>query len=680
MRQTLTRVLAVCLGLFLLAPISTHVAVAAVKDGTIKVSPTTYYTGDTVKITADFPTATSGGQVYGNYPVLSLYADNNDGDFQPVAGQTGLKSNSKGVYTFSYVVTKAQNVKVMNDISPAYAGGEQVTTPVLALNPKLRQNVELFMQRDLSSGKIEVTAKLDPAEAGQKVALQYKSGSKWKQIGSKLTDTDGDGVITGTYDASTLTLSSQWTAKNFRIVTDATNTLTSATSPTIQFMPGPTKLGTYVIRIRTAKNVNPSKKGVEIPGTATLEVKGEAPREAKLEYVDLRGSSTSKLAKKPYKLKFDKNIKPFPGLTEGKRFNLLAMFIDNGMVRDKVGLDLGRAMAPNMAWTPGALYTEVFVNDLYQGTYLLADSIKITDGKNADRQRITVPDVKKGALLEVDGNSVSSSKFGFKTSNGVVVVFEEPDERKTKKDGSVDLEGYTDDKKVAVKKKVTDLEKVLYGSKSKGFLAKVEKLMDVDAAIDYYLIKEFTRDHDSDFYRSHFFYIKDIYADPSTDPNGRITFGPAWDFDRSAGIISDTSKAAKFASSYKDWYLRPGSIYTSTHKTHNSHWFVQLTKSPEFMEKLSIRWAQVRGEYKAVGGSSTTTKIDKNSYVGKNQDLLGVARTNDWSRWSSEARRYALRSKPKSVDGEMAYVADWYRNRYNWMDANIAKVKTVPTT
>ncbi len=672
MRHALARVMAIVLGLFLLAPISAHVAVAALRDGTIKISPTTYYTGDTVKITADFPTSTTDGQVYGNYPLLTLYADNNDGTFLPVAGQTGLKSSSSGVYTFSYVVTKVHNVKVMNDVNPAYAGGGQVTTPVLALTPKLRQTAELFMQRDLGTGNIKVTGKLAPGVAGQLVALQYLSGSSWKQIGAKLTDTDGDGTITETYDPATLTLTSQWSAKQFRIVADATGPYVSVTSPAIQFMPGPTDLGKYVMRIRTTNNVNPSKKGVEIPGTATMETNGGASQTAALEYIDLRGSSTAGYAKKPYKLKFATDTQPFsyPGLAKAARFNLLAMFLDNGLVRDKMGLDLGRKLKPNLEWTPGNLYAEVFVNDLYVGAYLVTDASKITDSSNASKQRIQVPDTKKGALLTVDGNSVSSGLFGFKTSHGIVSVFDDPDERKYEADGvTVSEKGVTDAKVAAMKEKVNALEAVLYRSnKGTGFLADVEKYLNVDSAIDYYLVKEFTRDHDADFYRSHYFYIKDLFVDPVTNPNGRITFGPVWDFDRSAGIISDTSSAAKYASSYQGWYLRPGTVYTSSHKTHNTHWFVQLTKSAEFMAKLSLRWDAVKSKFAAVGGAS---KDDLTSDVNKARDALGVARFNDWTRWASVTKRYALRSSPKSIDGEMDYASQWYRNRFAWMDANI---------
>lgn len=629
------------------------------KQGTISVSPSSYYTGDTLSVKVDFPTSSP----YGASPILTLYQDLNNGKgFVPVAGAQSKTSSSSGVYTFTMIVTQAQSIKVMNDKSASYIGGLQVTTPVVQLTPKLRQTGELFMSRIGATTGVQVTGKLSPGIAGQPVALQNLSGSTWKQVGATMAS-DADGNVTMDATLSLLGLTSQYTARQYRLVGAASGAYVQVTSPTIKFMAGPTQLGTNVMRIRTAKNVYPSTKGVEIPGSVVIEKGAVVGSPLPLDYIDLRGSSTAGYDKKPYKLKFASNVKPFDGLSEGKRFNLLAMFLDNALVRDKMGLDLGRKLVPNLPWTPGGVYTEVFVNDLYVGAYLLTDSAKITDNavKYPQRQRITVPDVKKGALLEVDGNSVSSSKFGFKTSNGVVVVFEDPDERKYTKLGEVDQEGYTDEKKTAVQAKVVALEKVLYGSKSTGFLAKVEELMDVDAAIDYYLVKEFTKDNDADFYRSHYFSIKDVFVDPTTDPNGRITFGPVWDFDRSAGIISDTSSAAKAVSSSSGWYLRPSSVYGSTHLTHNTNWFVQLTKSSEFIDRLRARWGVVDDKFEAVGVTDVYTA----------KSLLGVAATNDWDRWKSVTKRYALRAG--NIAGEMEYVADWYRDRFTWMNTNIDK-------
>ena len=159
------------------------------------------------------------------------------------------------------------------------------------------------------------------------MALQNLSGSSWKQVGSKMTSNAGNVTMTATL--SQLGITSQYAERQYRLVGDATGAYLQVTSPTIKFMAGPTELGTNVMRIRTTGNVNPSKKGVEIPGTVVMETNGTARSPETLEYIDLRGSSTAGYDKKPYKLKFAGNVTPFPGLTEGSRFNLVAMFLDN---------------------------------------------------------------------------------------------------------------------------------------------------------------------------------------------------------------------------------------------------------------------------------------------------------------------------------------------------------------
>ena len=72
-------------------------------------------------------------------------------------------------------------------------------------------------------------------------------------------------------------------------------------------------------------------------------------------------------------------------MTKGKSWTLLASYLDQSFVRDKVGLDLGRRMN-NIAWTPDSRYVELFVNDQYRGAYLMTESVKI-DGDRVNIRR-----------------------------------------------------------------------------------------------------------------------------------------------------------------------------------------------------------------------------------------------------------------------------------------------------
>ena len=65
-----------------------------------------------------------------------------------------------------------------------------------------------------------------------------------------------------------------------------------------------------------------------------------------------------------------------------------------------------------------------------------------------------------------------------------------------------------------MKSRILAFEKVLYGSDFDDPEDGWTKYLDIDSAVDYYLAKEFTKENDSDFYRSKFFYIARLHQSP----------------------------------------------------------------------------------------------------------------------------------------------------------------------
>lgn len=332
---------------------------------------------------------------------------------------------------------------------------------------------------------------------------------------------------------------------------------------------------------------------------------------------------------------------------------LLAHFIDPSGVRDKTGYDLGESLKDTLKWTPKNAYVELFVNDEYLGNYLMVESIKI----DSNREPV---DKAKGIIVEVDGRSVSSSKFGFMSPHKFPMTFKDPDEVKPAPD---EAEGYTPAKLAALKSRVSAFESVLYGSSSvsRDPVNGYAKYLDVPSAIDYYLVKEFTKDNDSDFYRSIFYSWCDYTLAGVVDsknkeicpPNSKFKMGPVWDFDRSADVITDDSTA----SSSSGWRIRGiGSTHNPNNKT---HWYVQLFKDPAFLAKTEARWAEKCSVFKAVGLGGAQADADS----------MGVGAANEWSRWASTTRRYT--PKGKMFQDEVTYVKNWYAKRYNWMNGQL---------
>jgi hypothetical protein len=420
-------------------------------------------------------------------------------------------------------------------------------------------------------------------------------------------------------------------------------------------MPGPTQLGVNVLRVDVDKGAYPTAKGTDYTGVATLSVNGTSSFDhVPLETFGVRGNSTAKLAKKPYKLKFvDKPAKGSTvfGMPRSKSWTLLASYKDNSLVRDKVGLELGRRMS-HIAWTPQSRYVEMFVNDQYMGAYLMTESVKI------DGDRVNV-DETNGMIMETDGESVLDSTLGFMSTIGKLVFkFKDPDEHKTKTDGTPDPTGVTAAKLTAVKDRINEFESKLYNASTR---AEYPNYIDVPSAIDFHLIQEFVKNSDGAFWRSHYF-----SWDPS-DPqgtsgnplrDGKFHFGPAWDFDGSAGNASTSGTSGPFVNPPAGWVMRGTGSGTSD-RTYKTQWFVQFFKDPAFEPAVKARWAEIKGEFAKIYQTQTA------AYRAE----LGVGATNDRARWPSSSKP---RPSKGTVDQDVASVTNWYEDRYTWMDGQLS--------
>jgi hypothetical protein len=600
------------------------------------ITPAVVLTGQTIHLTGDITTPVAR-KVELQYKSGSSWK-------KVVSGTTDLN----GLYDFSQKLTSTKTFRVSAakaSPNPAIVSASVTIAPVV-------ETANLSIKRNTSDGDIaDVSATLTPAIENRSVALQVQSGSKWNPVATLAEDVDGK--VSTTFDIAGVAM---FTAKSYRLVAASVDGSTAFTSPTYKFTPGPKTLGANVIRISVAGGVLPTSKSKEYTGSAVISTAG-VERTETIEKFGVRGSSTASYDKKPYKLKFDDSFKLFGMADKGKSYTMLASYLDQTFIRDKVGLDLGRKLAPTLSWTPNSRSAEVFINGEYRGVYLFTESVKIDD------KRVKISP-KTGMIMETDGSSVSNSKLGFLSTNKIAFAFKDPDEYKTLPDDPE--EGVTAAKLAAIKARTNAFEAKLYSSSAAtrddpatGY----PSFIDVNSAIDFYLVREFTKDNDSDFYRSNYLYW-DRPGDPAYPAaDDKFHFGPVWDFDRSAGNISDTDSAHKYTSSPQGWYIR-GTGTPSGRKNYKTHWFVQMFKDPAFDAAVKARWLVIRDKFASV--STTDTAADAAA--------IGVAADNDRARWAGTAKRYKARGS--SYADEIAYVTTWYRDRYNWMDQQLASGNT----
>ncbi|MEO6472241.1 MAG: CotH kinase family protein [Aeromicrobium sp.] len=539
------------------------------------------------------------------------------------------KTKANGTYSFS-ATTKAESSR-FRVVAPALGGSDAVTSDAVTVMAA-EDKVSLGVYRLGSDG--EASGKASPTIKGREFALQVWDDKQWKQIGDKATESS-DGTVKTTFKLNG--------KKPYRLVAAGIDGSPGAKSATETFAPGPKSIGRDAIYVTTDSRKDPTIKGQPFKGKALIVSDGKATRPLDLEEITVRGNSTADKVKHPYKLKFDHKQSPF-GFAKDKTWLLLANFGDWTLVRTAIGFDIGQRL-DGLKWTPKSHFAELYVNGTYKGSYELIQSIKI------DKDRVNI-DEKKGVVIEIDPHFKRDGVPGFRGDHHIPYAFKDPDERKTKDDGTESQKGITDAKVAAMKKRILGFEKVLYGPNFKDPKTGWTKYLDIDSAVDYYLVKEFTKENDGDFYRSNFFHISDY-----TDPKAKFFMGPVWDFDRSAGAKPPRATSGTTVALPTGWWLRGHG--SPNHSTDKTHWYVQLTKDPVFLTALKDRWKQERSMFKDIADN------DADRFAAS----LGPAPANDRALWGTFTDRYEAYS-PTHL-GEIAYLKGWFQARFKWIDGQL---------
>ncbi|MGH3474981.1 MAG: CotH kinase family protein [Aeromicrobium sp.] len=536
------------------------------------------------------------------------------------------ETSADGEYSF----TTSQDEPVARYRVVAAATGdleEHQTAPVKVTT--VEDEVHLSVVRAGSSGTALGESKY--RKAGRNFELQWLDGSKWKKLDSATEDDHGRVSIPFKLKGS----------RFYRLVGDVIAGTKGATSPATRFTKGPKKLGQNVLYVTVDDFKDPVIKGTEYEANAVMVTDGQATKPFRVDEFAVRGNSSAAKVKHPYKIKFKKARRPF-NLPEDKTWILLANYGDRSLVRTALGYDMGAGL-DGLSWTPRHTFTELYINGDYKGSYQISESIKI------DKNRVNI-DKKKGVIVEVDKHYADDGIPGFFGDHKLPYAMKDPDERKKGKDAD---EGITDDKIAAFKSRILDFEKVLYGKNFKDPETGWTRYLDLDSAVDYYLVKEYSKENDGDFYRSNFFYIPDY-----TNTDKPFFMGPVWDFDRSAGSKPDVTDSGTTIASPKGWWLRGNG--SPNHSTDKTHWYVQMTKDPVFLEALEKRWAEKRGFFKDLADHGVEREAAK----------VGVAAKNDRARWGPDSPR-RLPARASTYEGEVAFLKQWYQQRFAWMDSQL---------
>lgn len=345
------------------------------------------------------------------------------------------------------------------------------------------------------------------------------------------------------------------------------------------------------------------------PVTGALEIRG-------------RGNSTWDLPKKPYRLRLAAR-QALLGMPSNRDWVLLANYSDKSLLRNRLALELGTALG--MAWTSRSAFVELYLNERYDGVYLLTENIKVANDRvdidELDEDDLDSGVITGGYLLEVDfrreGHTIDT------IIEQLPIVFQDPEEPAPAQEAY--LAGY-----------LNDFERALHSSDFADPVLGYAAYIDVDSFIHWYLVNEIFRNLDAKMRSSCWMY---------KPRGGKLHMGPLWDFDIAAGNFDG-------ADGYETtgWWIR------------NGPWFARLFEDPAFLARVRQVWNEIRVR-------QLPALIES---IPAHAASLQQSQLNNFQRWPIlETWVWPNNRVPGSYAGEVEYLATWLNARIAWMDAEL---------
>lgn len=340
--------------------------------------------------------------------------------------------------------------------------------------------------------------------------------------------------------------------------------------------------------------------------------------------IKLRGNSSMYADKKSFKIKFEEkqnllNISD----GKGKPWLLIANHSDHSLLRNLTAYNLADRLT-GMSYSPNCRSIELYVNDEYQGVYLLCED------KNVNKNRIAIEEApdeveNNGYLIEMtryDGDNT----FDVDTASYNIA---------SKLSETESIKG----EQIAY---ISDYIKDAYDALKSGKKSDVKKYIDLDSLVDIYIINEIVKNVDAGW--DSFYMYKDV--------DGELCFGPAWDFDLAMGN----------ANCVKGFESSEGfSPYTVLNVNANSNpWFCHALSCEWFRELVKERWNELQEELNDVP-DAVVREAESNyqSYCRNFEkwDILGK---------QTNISPVEIVELPTYKD-HYTYLSNWLAKRINWL-------------
>ena len=363
--------------------------------------------------------------------------------------------------------------------------------------------------------------------------------------------------------------------------------------------------------------------------------------------IELRGNASMNISdKKPYTFETwnedgsDVNA-DLLGLPRENDFILRAAYIDKTLMRDALAYYIYRSMG---RWAPRTRHVELFLNDSYEGVYILEEKIK------PDNNRL---DIARMDSSDISGENLTGGYiWSVQQSDDNDVVFDG-----NERDGNMRVLKYPKPKKVMPEQLnyISQLEQefcdIMAGPNYNVPLIGYEAYTDVPSFIDEIIIQEITSNSDAYSWSGYF----------HKDRGGKICAGPAWDFDQALcnSTHNDGARTDEWIILKPDWARPP--------------FWDRLFPEPEIQSQLKTKWNEYREDV-----LSTDHIL---AFIDSVANYLSEAQEHNFSRWPILGvpvwRSLPGATERDTYQKEVDYMKAWLLAHLDWMDDQLEETTKI---
>lgn len=352
--------------------------------------------------------------------------------------------------------------------------------------------------------------------------------------------------------------------------------------------------------------------------------------------IEIRGSSSQMLQKKPYGLEtlqaddVTNNNVSILGMPKENDWVLNSLAFDQTGMRDVISYELSEKMGQ---YAPRRVYCEVVINNDYKGLYVFMEKIKADDNRvnieKMDETCNSYPEVTGGYITKADkttGNDqVAWTMQGYGNgwwggpSTDFIHHYPKPD-------------NITNAQHNYIKSVFFDIADKA-GSHNTSIENGISSIIDIPSFVDFMMIAEFSSN--VDVYSFSTFFHK--------DRKGKLRAGPVWDYNLTFGHDEFGNR-----SRYDVWQ------FDNNDNTGPKFW-KDLFDTDMFRCLFAKRWFEITSEGNPLNYNEISSRMNEID------ELITEAVGRDNQRWSKMTQHAS----------EIQAMKTWIQQRINWLNQNI---------